>query len=124
MAVIKGLAGAKSKIGEFSFCEFRRVRELRFSEIREGERTSYNLYLTVVADDRTPQASLRIELTGVCELSVSGFGNAPTRIIGLDIEDISNRQWEGIAWELVDFENEDIHCYAQDVAVVVVPPPE
>jgi len=121
MAAIEGLDDVISRIGEFSFAHFTEVRELRFWQAQQGEHTVPTLHLTLASRDRFPGICLRLELSGVHDLSISGFGEV-AQIAGLAVDGISTKQWDRIAWELLDFENDVIHCYAKDAAVTLLSP--
>ena len=40
-----------------------------------------------------------------------------TRVIGLECVNISERQWEGVRWEIRDYENGMLHFYCSDLSV-------
>jgi len=53
----------------------------------------------------------------VKELSVRGFGRWPTQITGFDVVDVSERQLEGIKFEVIDYENDVIRFFCDAAEV-------
>ncbi len=64
--------------------------------------------------------SLLLDLHGVAGFFVRK-GGGQGRITGLDLVSIADRGWERLRWELVDFENRDIGCYAESVSLRMEP---
>jgi hypothetical protein len=71
--------------------------------------------LVVESEDQEPNEKLLIRFRGVTGLFVSNFGGEETRIIGLEVSDISDRGLENISFEIFDFENNQIHFYAREM---------
>lgn len=42
-------------------------------------------------------------------------GGRETRILGLDVADVSARQWEGANWEITDYEDDEIRFVCRDI---------
>jgi hypothetical protein len=119
---ITGFDQAEKKLGKFRFSEFRIVRELRFYEILHRSGLSQNVDLIVESEDRNPNYRLKLTFSGVTGLKLDNFGGGQTRIIGFDIVDIAERQWEEIRWEVLDFENNTIEFRAKNAEIVSVIP--
>jgi hypothetical protein len=122
MNTIAGIQKASSTLGKFEFSEFRIIRELHFSANACEGGASCNVDLVVESEDRTPNYQIKISFSGVSGLKCQGFGGGETRVAGLDVMDISGRQWEGLHWELVDFENDTLEFCAATAEIISVTP--
>jgi hypothetical protein len=121
MRQVHGFSKAVEMLGDFDFSEFRIVRELRFYEDDTGHP---RVDLVVESDDRNPNYRLNLTFGGVSGLRLDGFGGQETRVTGLEIADVADRQWEGITWEISDFENAALTFRAASarlVSIVAVP---
>ena len=67
--------------------------------------------------DREPQFSLTVDFSGVQRMRISEFGCPMMRVIGLYIKDIGDRHWEGIRWEIGDYENNEISSCCSDIRI-------
>jgi hypothetical protein len=115
MPAIKGLEAAEKILGPLKFFHFRRVRELRFLEQPGASESQLDLF--VESQDRSPNFLLNLRFRGVQNLKLT-FGGQLTQIIGFDISDISQRQWDRLNWEVTDFENGRIHFYCREVEIL------
>ena len=122
MADIPGSDAAREVLGEFSITEFRRIRELHFSDSGLGDEYEPMLEMVVESEDRSPNCRMRIHFEGIRGLSLEEFGGGQTRITGLAIDDISDRGWERIYWEVIDFEDGMLKFYARSARIVSVVP--
>ena len=58
--------------------------------------------------------------TGVTDLSIKEFGCGDTQIMGFDVVDLSERGWEGVRYEVQDYENGRIHFLCANIEVINV----
>jgi hypothetical protein len=115
MKTLSGIEEAKAVIGEFQLSEFRIIRELRFYET---ETHSPCLEMTVESEERSPSYQLKLVFTGVRSLRLREFGGKQTRIIGLDVTDISERNWENVCWQVMDYEDDNLNFLAKTATIV------
>jgi hypothetical protein len=118
---VPGIAEARAQIGAFTLSDFATVIALAFCERANSPNHEKDIDLLLQSDRHNYRLLLRF--SGVRGLRLSGFGNL-TRITGLDIMDISDRQWEGMRWEISDFENGFVHFSCREARVVGVFPTE
>ena len=119
MSKILGFEKAVAIVGEFKFSEYRKVLELRFYQDAEVP-SAYNVDMVLESEQRGATYRLFLRFKGVTSLKVSDFGGAETRVIGLDIVNISDRQWDGVRWEVIDYEHDALHFYAGTAEIVSV----
>jgi hypothetical protein len=121
MTRIIGYEKALDILGQFQFCEFVIVRELRFYEnpTKDSGQMSY-IDLLVETENRPRNYQLKLTFSGVSNFMLRDFGGVPTRIVGLDIINVTDRQLEGIFWEIVDFEDGDLGFCAATAEIVSV----
>ena len=104
--------------GLLTFSHFSLVRTLYF-RMEEAE-LGYVLDLVIENEQERPPLVCHLRFFGVSELRLEGFGGTGTRIMGFDVNDISDRGWEGISVEVYDFENNDIHFFARRMEIVAL----
>lgn len=120
MRNITGFDKATEILGEFRFAEFRVIRELRYYETRDDSGRTQRIDLIIECEDRAPNFQMKITFGGVADLRLEGFGGGPTRIIGLDVVDAADRQWEGVSWEVLDFENNSMEFRSKTAEILSV----
>lgn len=113
---IKGIEKLTNKVGKFSWHELKIVKKLIFSQLDDGASVS----LEILFDQRKPGFRATLKFLGVTKLQLEEFGGNETRISGFDICDIKDRGWDGIAWEVLDFEDEQIHFFAKTFEILDV----
>lgn len=101
------------EIGKFALCEFRIVREIHLYE--DFENGHWVADVVLQSEDRPRNFRFKLHFEGVSRFSVRDFGGGETRVIGLDLADISDRGWEDANVELVDFEHNAIYLVAKRV---------
>lgn len=128
LSEVIGYDKAREILGEFSFYEFRLLRELQFHSGDEGN----ELMLVMETDFRTPRYLMKLSFKRVVclrigtEDGIAGFYDDSRQsyylatISGFVIVNISDRQWEGLHWEVADFEDDEIHFYCKSVEIVSV----
>ncbi len=114
MQPIEGYDKVRQHWPEFKFNYLSEINEmvLRCSEGKS------RLDLTMSSARRLPGYSVTLRFSGVSALNISDFGSALIQVMGFDVSDISDRQWEGINWEVYDFENGALRFYAESVVIV------
>jgi len=122
MRSIMGFEKAVKVLGEFQFSEFRIIRELCFYETCDESGRNQNIDLIVESEGRNPNYQLKLTFCGVAGLRIDDFGGGQTRVIGLDIVDASEKQWEGVFWEVLDFENNAMEFRAKSVELTSITP--
>ncbi len=129
MLEIKGLAEVEARLGQLSrsrdglsltFTRFQAIRECHLSE-QDCEGHARPRFDLVVESTLQPSTCrMRIILWGAQSLSMKQISVGSTTS-GLEIRDISNRHWQNRSWELKDYENDLIHCYAEEVEILLEP---
>lgn len=122
MRKITGFDQAEKKLGKFQFSEFRIVREIRFYEMFNEFGLSQNVDLVIESEDRNPNYQIKLTFCGVSGLDLNHFGGGETRIIGLDIVDITEKQWENKHWEVLDYEDGVLKFRAKTAELISVIP--
>ena len=122
MRNITGFDKVTKMLGEFRFSEFRIIKELHFYETHDEFGQTQKIDLTIESEDRTPNYQLKLTFCGIAGLRLDDFGGGQTRIIGLDIVDATEKQWEGVLWEVLDFENNAMEFRAKTAEIVSVAP--
>lgn len=92
-------------LGHFSICDFPIVRELRFFESFDGSERTQRVLLRIESERLNENYLLSVMFDGVINLRLSGFGNGTKRIEGLQIDDVSANQLEGVRWEIYSVED-------------------
>jgi hypothetical protein len=98
-------------VGEFE------IRELRLVSPSEGGGCS--LTLVLASSRSSPPLRYRVEFHGVRDLKLQGLGDKAT-IGGFAIWNISNRGWEGLCWQVRDYEDGVIGFFARSAQLVAV----
>jgi hypothetical protein len=119
---IMGIDRARQLLGDFTFVDFPIVRSLRYYEKDGDPRASPTVDLVLESNSRTPPYRLTIRFEGVRAMRIAEFGNRPTQITGLGINNMSDRQWEAVGWEVYDYEDDHIHFYAWTAEILACEP--
>ncbi len=70
--------------------------------------------------ETNPRFKANLRFTGVTDLSIKGFGDGDTQIMGFDVVDLSDRGWEQVKYEVQDYENTRIHFLCAGFEVIDV----
>lgn len=102
--------------------DFSAITELHYESVDEqkGETIASVLEMVLITVGRSPDYQVIIQFTGVSNSRFQCVGNGMIYINGFDIINISEKQWENIKWEVVDYENDILHIYAKVVRVLAV----
>jgi hypothetical protein len=87
---------------------------LCWSENSEG-RPETDVTLTLESDNLPTNCQITVLFRGVRDFRFVEVGGRQTRITGLEVRDISDRQWEQLRWEVVDFEDDSIRFLCRDI---------
>lgn len=117
MANIPGQSKIEAAVGERGYTAFSSVSSLAFFEERDGVRPTYSM--TIVLESGQPHAKyrLRMRFTGVKGLVLRRFGDYPTQLLGFGVVDVSERQLEGVRFEVVDYEEDMIRFFCKTAEV-------
>ena len=116
---MQGAARLREVAGALFLHELRLIREFSLRHDTDGGIPALSLTLVLETEGRAPD--VRVTLTFSC---VSSLRLDLTRthmwISGFDVRDISDRQWDGIRWEVVDSEDDALHFYCREAQVDAV----
>ncbi len=120
-AEIAGIGKVREHLGAFAFSEFQLLRDLHIYEAEAVSRRHprvLNLDLVIDSQERVPGCRLTLRFSGVRDFRMSE--GALNQICGFAINDISDRQWENVRWEVIDYENGDLAFVCAEAEVVSV----
>ena len=125
MQEIRGLAEVERRVGPsliwrrshaLDLSKVGHVLECCFREDLSGDEPTATLELLIESCAPDPIQRLRLTLRGVTSLELDGW-SVHTSIAGLELIDLSDRQWEHIRWQLRDYETGLIGCYAVEAEI-------
>ena len=116
MNKVTGCKEISAQLGEFTFREFSLLKNFCFYSEKDNNKNVLEVELQT--EERDPNFEIKLQFSGVTNLKINEFGNDVTRIIGFDIQDVKNNQWEGIAWEVLDYEEDRLHFYAKTARII------
>lgn len=119
-ATLRGLEQLEFAMGDVSFTPFSKVVSLVFFEDCQNSDLDYSVILELESDLRNDNYRMKMKFEGVRELKVLNFGNRPTQITGLSIDDISSRQLQGLRYEVTDYENGVIRFFCRTAEILTV----
>ena len=71
-----------------------------------------------LAEENTKGASVvRVQFSGVTGLSLREFGGGLTHLMCLSVEDVSDRQWDRVAYSVTELEDESIAFLCREVNI-------
>lgn len=114
MQPIEGYDKVRQLWPDFQFNHLSEVNEM---VLRCSEGQS-RLELTISSDWRETDYSVTFRFAGVSARTINDVGGGLIQVIGFDVSDISDRQWEGINWEVYGCEDQALHFYAESVTIV------
>jgi hypothetical protein len=72
-----------------------------------------------LADEQTRGSSVvRVQFSGVSDLSIREFGGGITQLLNLNIDDVRDRQWSNVAYRVTELEREAISFLCRDVVIL------
>ncbi|WP_119303170.1 hypothetical protein [Dongia deserti] len=116
MSEIRGSEKVSAKLGRFSPSAFKIVEKLAFFAA-DVESTRYDLDIVLLTDKSTMQYRVSIRFENVIGLKVKDFGGGLTQVMGLYIQDISEKGWDRQNWEIGDFEHSVISFRCRDLYI-------
>lgn len=115
---VDGIEKLTSVSPKSSLLDFRTVKSLRFCQEESGAA----IELEMISGPPGPELVMRLRFTGVVGLRLEGFGSLETRIMGFDVVDIRDKGWEGLFWDVLDYEDDTFNFYAKTAEIVSVEP--
>jgi hypothetical protein len=107
----------EERFGKFSFSDLRIIRELRFFQ-RED---THDITMVLDTERRAPNYRISVRFRRVSSLKIESLGGGSVQgITGFDVFCIADRQWDGLDWEVTDYENSAIHFYCESVEITSV----
>ena len=67
-----------------------------------------------------PMHRVTLLFDGVQRLELEGFGSLPVQVMGFDIRSVADRGWEGVNFEIEDYEDGRIHFLCGRVQILEV----
>jgi len=116
MEHIRGIGKLKAYSPSLSIDQFRILR--RFTLEHEGRYATIHCQLATVQFD--PPLAMDLRFDRVSGVKIDGWGGSQSGIGGFAVIDISGKGWEGIAWEVIDYEEGQVHWYAEDWQILDV----
>jgi hypothetical protein len=116
MPEIIGIQRAREVFGNFELHHFSRVVELRWYLPDESALPCIDMTLSAATEKRRGRIRLRFE--GVSDFKIEDWGSGNAVINGLDIADVSNRQLEGIVWQVFDYEDGKVNFFCSSAEVL------
>jgi hypothetical protein len=113
---MRGIELIRSLPGDVHLFDLRFLRALSIRAEREGDRPSLSVTVVLETEDRAPNYRVKMTFFDVRSLQISLPGGEG-RIDGFDVLEISDRQWEGIRWSVVDHEEDLLHFFCRDAQV-------
>lgn len=99
--------------GSWWLPDFCAVRDL---QLGIGDENPGSLIIELAMTNEARTHCVQFRFTGAREFFLGDFGMS---ITGFEIQDISDRQWEGIRWKIGDFEGGAIRFLARTASVRV-----
>ncbi len=113
---MRGVHRIQEVAGKLFLHELTVIREFSVRRDMDWDRPEFVAVMVMETKDRTPNIRVKLRFWDVRSLRIE-FASSYEGICGFDVRDISDRQWDGIRWEVLDFENEVIHFYCRDAQV-------
>ena len=118
---VQGKSKIESAVGKPGFLGFSKVHSFTFLE--EGIiplASKYSLELILESERMAETFRLHLRFTGVQSFELHEFGGGWTQIMGFDIVDVSDRQWDKIKFEVIDYEDQRLSFFCETVEVLAV----
>jgi len=118
-------------VGRWAPSDVAFIRSLYYAAQSAANPSEIHLECVLIRRDTTkggwptedaPRFKLDLRFIGITDLRIREFGAAETQIMGFSIIDVSDRGWEGVNYEIEDYENDRIHFLCRQVEVVGVSP--
>lgn len=116
MEHIRGIGKLKAFSESLSIHEFRILH--RFTLEHEGRYAAIHCRLATNQFD--PPLAMDLRFDRISGLKIDGWGGSQSSIQGFAVIDISAKGWEGVAWEVIDYEEGLVHWYAEDWQILDV----
>lgn len=113
---MNGLQAVEAVIPGFMITGCVDVLELALTQVQPGD-LNRTLRLRL-AHARYERYQIILTCAGVSQFEIDPDFNM--QVVGFDVHDITNRQWDGLFWEVLDYENQNIHFYCRDITIEAV----
>jgi hypothetical protein len=120
MKSVSGYEEAVEAIGEFEFDEFCLIERMSFQVVESTDRPVQELELQMRTDRRDPAARIRLRFLGVQKFKIDDWPGGEVQVTGFEIFDISDRQLEGLYWQIRDYEEDAISFFCREVEIMSV----
>lgn len=100
-------SGSTSKIRGFT--------QLNRLHLDGGADFEYDLLLEL--EDPHSGAKIEVRCAQVSNLRLSEFGGGLIQLLCLEIDDVSERQWEGVRYHLQELERDTFECHCREIII-------
>jgi len=118
MNATRGAEPTELQVGDVRWSDYSVLRALSMEY--NGEHRGYDLALCLATQDEPGPEAIRVECVGAVHIVLDGAESGVIVSSGFVVEDISDRQWEGLRWEFHDYENGLLRFYCQRIRIVSV----
>ena len=116
-AVITGESKISAVTGRSGFTQFSKVSSITYFEDTAASPPSYTVLVALESFWSAKNFRVRMRFNGVQSLALRDFARWPAQLTGFDVCDVSDRQLEGIKFEVRDYENGVIHFFCETAEV-------
>lgn len=129
MATVKNTIAAETTLGRWYPGDLAFIEEITYRCRSSGEPSVLQIVGRAQRRDTidgawpsnsAPQFRVRLQFRGIRDLRIREIGDTPKQVTGFDIVDISDRGWEGVAFEIEDYENGIIHFLCNEIELIEV----
>lgn len=113
---VPGIERIAEHASDLALSEFRGLRQLSITQSSEEGAPTVVVTMDLVTENRSPNIYAIFEFAGARDIRINVAGNE-ARVVGFDVFNIADRQWDGVEWEVVDFENSVLHLLAREAHV-------
>lgn len=118
MKDIRGGENLSKLVPETRLNEFNIIEVIEYRVLEDD----CELLCVLRSKNRSDGSKINLRFLGVTTFSVAELNWQDPVIMGFVIKNISDQGWEGLNWEVLDYENNRIHFYARDAEVLAVVP--
>ncbi len=91
------------------------IKSFSFETNFSDDSYTCNLKITLCSGVHTPEDSIDIQCLGVSNLKVEEIGGGISQLSRLIVDDIRERQWDGLNYYVYDYEDELISFYCREI---------
>ena len=116
MATIKGIDKLTSRFPNVKLRDFRLIKILKFSLTEEGSQ----IECLISNEEEGGNLEILLRFYDVSGIKIIDLQGKDSFIQGFDIKDIRDRGWEGINWQVIDYEDDRINWYSKEAELIHV----